>query len=207
MKTMWRETLCGGGLICVGLLIATILTTGTLALADSGPACTIGQERKIRKGLRIAPVPLDFTHKNPALVGLGSYIVNAQGGCNDCHTNPPYAEGWDPFQGQSPVVNGEGYLAGGMRFGPFVSRNLTPCQDGKPAGLTLEQFMQGMRTGADLKDDVLPPGDTPLLQVMPWPVYGLMTNCDLQAIYEYLRAIPPHEGCIPPGVQASDATP
>jgi hypothetical protein len=66
---MWRETLFGGGLMWVGLLIATILTTGTPALADSGPACTIGQERKIRKGLRIAPVPLDFTHKNPALEG------------------------------------------------------------------------------------------------------------------------------------------
>jgi hypothetical protein len=145
--------------------------------------------------------------QNPDLVGLGSYIVNAQGGCNDCHTNPSYTEGGDPFQGQSPVVNGEGYLAGGMRFGPFVSRNRTPCQDGKPAGLTLEEFIQGMRTGVDLKDDVLPPGDTRLLQVMPWPVYGLMTNCDLQAIYEYLRAIPPHAGCIPPGVQASDATP
>jgi hypothetical protein len=204
---MWREILSSGSLIWVGLLVATILTTGTPALADSRSACTIGQERKIRKGLRIAPVPLDLTHKNPDLVGLGSYIVNAQGGCNDCHTNPPYAEGGDPFQGQSPVVNSKGYLAGGMRFGPFVSRNLTPCQDGKPAGLTLEEFMQGMRTGVDLKDDMLPPGETPLLQVMPWPVYGLMTNCDLQAIYEYLRAIPPHAGCIPPGVQASDATP
>jgi hypothetical protein len=204
---MWREIRSGGSLIWVGLLVATILTTGTPALADSRPACTIGQERKIRKGLRIAPVPLDLTDKNPDLVGLGSYIVNAQGGCNDCHTNPPYAEGGDPFLGQPPVVNGKGYLAGGMIFGQFVSRNLTPCQDGKPAGLTLEEFIQGMRTGVDLKDDLLPPGETPLLQVMPWPVYGLMTDCDLQAIYEYLRAIPPHAGCIPPGAQASEATP
>jgi len=64
-----------------------------------------------------------------------------------------------------------------------------------------------MRTGVDLKDDLLPPGDTPLLQVMPWPVYSTMTRCDLRAIYEYLRAIPPHEECVLPGVQGSSLTP
>ena len=39
------------------------------------------------------------------------------------------------------------------------------------------------------------------LRLMPWPVQGQMTYCDLRAIYEYLRAIPPHAGCVPPGVQ------
>jgi hypothetical protein len=29
--------------------------------------------------------------KDFVFVGLGSYLVNAAGGCNDCHTNPPYA--------------------------------------------------------------------------------------------------------------------
>jgi hypothetical protein len=29
-----------------------------------------------------------------------------------------------------------------------------------------------------------------LLQVMPWPVYGQMTDRDLQAIYLYLSALP-----------------
>jgi hypothetical protein len=59
------------------------------------------------------------------------------------------------------VVNADGYLAGGMAFGPFIARNITPCQDGKPAGLTWEEFLQGMRTRIDLKDDLLPPGKTP----------------------------------------------
>ena len=56
-------------------------------------------ERRIERGFDIAPVALDLKGKNPALVGLGSYIVNAQAACNDCHTRPPYAEGGDPFQG------------------------------------------------------------------------------------------------------------
>ena len=60
------------------------------------------------------------------MVGLGSYLVNAVGGCNDCHTNPSYATGGDPFMGQKKVVNAKNYLAGGQAFGPFISRNLTP---------------------------------------------------------------------------------
>ena len=48
---------------------------------------------RIRIGFEIAPVPLNLRGKDRALVGLGSYIVNAQSGCNDCHTNPPFAPG------------------------------------------------------------------------------------------------------------------
>lgn len=35
-----------------------------------------------------------------------------------------------------------------------------------------------------------PPFDGDLLQIMPWPIYHHMTDHDLRAIYEYLRAIP-----------------
>src|SRR5205814_10498434 len=39
-----------------------------------------GEEAKIDRGFQIAPVPLDLLGKNRKLVGLGSYIVNAQSG-------------------------------------------------------------------------------------------------------------------------------
>jgi hypothetical protein len=144
---------------------------------------------RIQRGFEIAPVPLDLHGKNRALVGLGSYIVNAQGGCNDCHTAPPYAEGGDPFQGEPLQINTAGYLAGGQQFGPFTSRNLTPDPDtGLPAGLTFEEFLDVMQNGTDVHLEH--PGISSLLQVMPWPVYGNMTERDLHAIYEYLRAIP-----------------
>jgi hypothetical protein len=42
----------------------------------------------VLNGFKLSPVPLDLRNLDPALVGLGSYIVNAQGGCNDCHTVP-----------------------------------------------------------------------------------------------------------------------
>ena len=151
---------------------------------------------KIARGFNIAPVPLNLKGKNRALVGLGSYIVNAQGSCNECHTNPPYKEGGNPFLGQPEQINTDGYLAGGQAFGPFISRNLTPNAEGLPAGLTFEQFLHVIRTGED--EDKLPPHvpsyDQDLLQVMPWPVFKQMTNRDLRAVYEYLRAIPSKPG-------------
>jgi len=147
------------------------------------------QGSDIQRGKAINPVPLNTKGLNPALVAEGSYIVNAHGGCNDCHTNPSYAPGGDPFAGEPEQINTTGYLAGGTVFGPFTSRNLTPRAPNRlPAGLTLAQFLETMQTGRDIKERHLE--ISPLLQVMPWPVYGKMSERELEAIYEYLRAIP-----------------
>jgi hypothetical protein len=150
-------------------------------------------DARISQGFEIAPVALHFKKKDRDLVGLGSYIVNAQGGCNDCHTNPPFATGGDPFLGQPKVINSTNYLAGGTAFGPFISRNLTPDPtSGLPANLTFEQFELVIRTGVDLKHvpPHVPSETNDLLQVMPWPVYQDMTDHDLLAVYKYLSAIP-----------------
>src|SRR4051812_25457065 len=69
-------------------------------------------EARIARGFAIAPVPLDLQGKDRALVGLGSYIVNAQSACNDCHTQPLYAPGHDPFKGGDGQINAAGYLKG-----------------------------------------------------------------------------------------------
>lgn len=47
----------------------------------------------MKQGLAIAPVHLDLRGKNRALVGVGSYLVNAVSDCNDCHTRPYYELG------------------------------------------------------------------------------------------------------------------
>jgi hypothetical protein len=155
-----------------------------MALPAAGAADDESSQSQIQRGFEINPVPLDLKGKNRALVGLGSYIVNTTG-CNDCHTNPSYAPGGNPFLGQPEQVNVAGFLAGGQHFGPFVSANITPDALGRPAGLTLEQFISTLRTGHNPLD---PPGV--LLQVMPWPAFGKKTDRDLTAIYEYLRSIP-----------------
>jgi len=177
----------------VGLL--TLGLVGVLASQGLGQGPG-NDEAKVRTGLAIAPVPLDLNGKNKALIGLGSYIVNAQADCAGCHSNPLYAPGGDPHLGQPAVISENTYLSGGgTLFGPFVPRNLTPNGAGEPAGLSLDEFLETMRTGRDLKDRAphVPTEDNDLLQVMPWPAFAKMSDKELKAIYEYLRAIP----CLP----------
>ncbi len=181
------------------LVAAVCLAPGALLLgADRGaperhgpryvvrPGLPQAEAERIRRGYEIAPVPLDVAGKDPLLVGLGSYIVNAQAVCADCHSCPTYTPGHNPFpptQGDGEI-NPANYLAGGVPFGPFLSANLTPdpARDGLPAGLTRDEFFDVMRHGHD-------PGGNPLF-VMPWPIFRNMLDRDLDAIYAYLSSIP-----------------
>jgi hypothetical protein len=185
-------------------------------------------ESKIQRGFEIAPGPLNLHGKNRALVGLGSYIVNAVGDCNGCHsagTRNEFTADGNPFQLSPPFsgkkeLNLSTYLGGGRDFGPFgslphlYSRNLTPDKTGRPeGGRTYEEFVEIMRKGTDF-DHVHPrctatgtpanclaaPFDGDLLQVMRWPFFKDMTDHDLRAIYEYLSAIPCNPG---PGIASA----
>jgi hypothetical protein len=167
-----------------GFLVAACLGTGFVAARPQnrkkGPPAAL--DSRIRQGFAIAPVRLNLKGKNRSLVGLGSYIVNAQSECIDCHTCPSFQD--DPFDDGEGSVNAANYLAGGVPFGPEItSANITPDENGLPAGLTLEEFISLIRTGVEEDEDEI-------LQVMPWPIFRNMTDHDLRAIYEYLSAIP-----------------
>ena len=155
--------------------------------AGSGDDDSAESDSRVKRGYEILPpgVHLHLAGKNRALVGIGSYIVNSAG-CIDCHTHPTYQPNGDPFKGQQEAVNSQQYMSGGRMFGPFLtSANLTPDSSGKPAGLTRSQFVETLRTGRNPND--VPPH---ILQVMPWPAYGKMTERDLHAVYEFLRTLP-----------------
>jgi hypothetical protein len=175
---------------------------------------------RVRQGLRLAPVQLNLRGKNRELVGLGSYIVNAQADCNGCHSAGPETEftpSGNPyllppvFSGKKKI-NPDTYLGGGNDFGPFpgpgpfphiVSRNLTPDNTGLPeGGASFEEFRTIIRTGKDF-DNLHPtctgdpdgtclpfPFNGDLLQIMPWPIFQNMSDHELRAIYEYLSAVP-----------------
>ena len=166
-----------------GLALGTVLVGRSVLSGDDDESGS-----RIRQGFAIAPVHLELHGRNRALVGLGSYIVNAQGGCADCHSCPTYASGHNPYLGQPKQFNADTYLAGGVPFGPFTSRNITPDETtGKPE-LSFAQFKEVLRKGTDFEHQH--PQFGPLLQVMPWPIYQSMTDHDIRAIYEYLRSIP-----------------
>ncbi len=174
--------------LIAAMSVSMVLAPG--ARADNGrTASLVGHAsdlERIKRGYEIVPpgVQLNLGDRNRALVGLGSYLVNTTG-CNDCHTHPSYLPGGDPFLGLPEMINFQQYLTGGRQFGPITSANLTPDGTGKPAGLTRDEFIQTLRTGHNPHDA---PGQ--ILQVMPWPVIGKMTDRDLAAIYEYLTALP-----------------
>src|SRR5215469_9234310 len=213
----------------VSTVFLTVAIAGSAALKADDDSNF--QDMRIRIGFEIAPVSLNVHGKDRALVGLGSYLVNAVGGCNDCHTHSPtseYAPGGNPFFGQPKVVDAAAYLGGGRDFGALapntphiVSRNLTPDRTGRPeGGRSFAEFLHIMKTGDDL-DHVHPPCsatittncfpatlpvDGNLLQIMPWPIFQSMTVHDLRAIYEYLSAIPCIEGPPAPSVLHNDCT-
>ena len=201
---------------------AALLIGGLMFQASTSQAqTTTFDPAKVQKGLAISPVPLNMTGKDPNLVGYGSYIVNALGDCNGCHSAGPQTEfstGGNPYFGQHPtVVNPATFLGGNRDFGAFpdpngpfphiISRNLTPDATGLPeGGTTLDEFIQIIRTGVDM-DHVHPtctgkpdgkclpaPFNGDLLQIMPWPIQQNMSDDDLKAIYAYLSAIPCVEG-------------
>jgi hypothetical protein len=200
------------------ILLAAMLNTPPRVKATDDDETS--NDSRIQRGLDIAPVHLTLDGKNRALVGLGSYIVNATVPCNECHGAGPalnqFLQGDNPYFGQTAVIDSTAYLGGGRSFGApvtgsavIISRNLTPDKTGLPiGGHTFGEFVQIMRTGVDL-DHLHPtcatgpdgkpvvttscipaPFDGDLLQTMPWPGLRNLTDHDLRAIYEYLSAIP-----------------
>lgn len=176
-----------------GAVVFGVLSYVTVSKADGMPPAQPGpiDGALVELGIQIAPVPLNMDGKDRAKVGYGSYLVNAIGGCNDCHTNPSYSDDGNPYMGMPTKINAAGYLAGGAAFGPFISRNITPDATGQVAG-GYSNFVQIIRHGTDLEHQH--PEISPLLQVMPWPLYANMTDRELGAIYEYLTTIPCLEG-------------
>ena len=213
--------------LCVTVACAGVAMAGMLISSPCGKAEDRGDDSdsRIEQGFEIAPVHLNLEGKNRALVGLGSYIVNAQADCDGCHSAGPrteFAMGGNPYFGQKEKFNPATYLGGGRDFGELVpppgigsahiiSRNLTPTpKTGLPEGdHTFEEFLTIFRTGKDF-DHLHPtctgapnsgcvpmPFDGELLQIMPWPIQQHMTDRDIRAIYEYLKAIPCIQGNYP----------
>jgi hypothetical protein len=214
-KNLWFTLACTAAL-AAALLIATGLSTAPRVKAESGG------DSRVELGFRAAPIPLNMHGRDHELVGLGSYIVNVVADCNGCHSAGPqteFAPGGNPYFNQPKMVNLETYLGGGRDFGflgppaasasaHIISRNLTPDASGLPeGGNTFDKFRTIMRTGVDMDHRhptcpmgtfnsgcVPAPFDGNLLQVMPWPSLQDLSDHDLRAIYEYLKAVPCIQG-------------
>ena len=71
------------------------------------------RDARVQAGLKYAReqgIHLNLQHRNREVVGLGSYLVNAVGGCNDCHTAPPFT--LDPMTGLGAETDQQRVLSG-----------------------------------------------------------------------------------------------
>lgn len=180
-----------------------------IALATTAAiAATQSQTAPEPDGVAGAPAPTPSAD----VVERGRYIV-ATSGCNDCHTPwvmgergpepdmsrmlsghpasmklpppPPLPEG--PWNSLTAATN----TAFAGPWGVSFTANLTPHEETGLGLWTLANFRDTLRTGKHLGRgrDILPP--------MPWPVYGQLTDADIEAVYTYLRTIPAIDNQVP----------
>jgi len=148
----------------------------------------------------------------PDKVARGKYVVSTSG-CHDCHT--PFKLGPNgPEPDMSRMLSGhpqslvmppapqlpEGPWLVSMAatntafagpWGVSFTANLTPDADTGLGQWTLKNFTDTIRTGRHMGRG------RPVLPPMPIPVYNNFTDDDLEAVYSYLRTIPPISNRVP----------
>ena len=131
----------------------------------------------VRYLIRNAPQPLTAAVTSPSpsdRLAWGTYLTTITG-CDDCHTS----------REKGQVVPGMNF-AGGIVFqdpaGQAASANITPDASGI-AYYNEDLFLKMMRTGFVQARKINP--------VMPYTLYGKMTDDDLKAIFGYLRTLKP----------------
>jgi mono/diheme cytochrome c family protein len=103
-------------------------------------------------------------------IARGKALV-AAGDCAACHT----ANGGEPFAGGLPLQT---------PFGMIMTPNLTPDSTTGIGGWSADDFARAMHDGRG-------PDGGYLYPAFPYPYYTKVTRTDLDAIYAYLRTLPP----------------
>jgi hypothetical protein len=185
-----------------GLVLAGVLAAGALRSADQGQGAGQGQAGSAES----------------TAVARGKYLVTI-GGCNDCHTPLKMGpKGPEPDMSRMLTGHPEGVVlpeppkmapdapwnwAGSATATAFAGPwgisyaiNLTPDQNTGIGIWTEEMFVQAMRTGRHMGQS------RPILPPMPWHGIAQMTDQDLEAMFAFLRSLPPVKNRVPDAVVA-----
>jgi mono/diheme cytochrome c family protein len=106
----------------------------------------------------------------------GRYLT-AAGDCASCHT----ARGGAPFSGGRVI---------GTPFGAIAAPNLTPDRDTGLGAWQADDFYRAMHAGKGHDD-------TSLYPVFPFTSYTRVTRADTDAIFAYLKSLPPTRRATP----------
>lgn len=165
--------------------------------------------RLIAAAVALAPM---VAIADEAQIVRGQYLVTTAG-CNDCHTplvpgpNGPERDMTRMLSGhpeqlvmpplsvrpQAPweTVASTTFTAWSGPWGVSFTANLTPEPETGLGRWTFQNFKDTIRTGRHLGRgrEILPP--------MPIPMYKHFADEDLEAIFAYLRSIPPVKNRVP----------
>jgi cytochrome c553 len=121
-------------------------------------------------------------------LAYGAYLATA-GACTECHT-----------KAEKGKIVGD-YMAGGFEFafpnGAVIrTSNITPDTETGIGNWTKEMFVQQFKqyTDSAYVPQNLQPDD--FQTVMPWMMYAGMETDDLEALYDYLRTVPPSRNLV-----------
>ncbi|MEI9982658.1 MAG: c-type cytochrome [Aliidongia sp.] len=112
----------------------------------------------------------DAAPANAATIAQGKYLADA-GDCIACHTQP----GGTLFAGGRPMAT---------PFGTLYTPNISPDTETGIGKWTADQFYTMMHTGRY-------PDGSLLYPAMPFGAYTKVTRQDSDAIFAYLRSVPP----------------
>jgi len=147
------------------------------------------------------------------MIERGKYLVTA-GGCHDCHSPKVFGpEG--PKIDETKILSGHPAEMKLAEFDPAIlepgkyllftqdvtaaigpwgasfAANLTPDNETGIGTWQSEMFINALRTGKHLG------AGRPILPPMPWQMIGKLTDEDLQAMFAYLKSIPPIKNKVP----------
>jgi mono/diheme cytochrome c family protein len=141
----------------------------------------------VRRAINTFPEPLEGPVTAPARtrsVEYGGYLVKLAG-CSDCHTQR------GTFGPKEDLA-----FAGGLEFDlsgvmHVRSANITPDPETGIGSMTREQFISRFKSFEDAEAVTANPLPPARQTIMPWLLYGGMTEEDLGAMYDYLRTVKP----------------
>lgn len=196
---MHRSTLVAGAVGIAALLGLFPLscssdTSPAEPEADGGAVDTGTSPADTRVGDTGSP-PTDSPTDGPAgdsaaALARGEYLVKHLLFCGDCHTTPG--------SGGAPSSDPTDFLAGGRDFqvpgeagvGHVYSRNLTSDVATGIGKWTLEQVKTAISKGLD-------DGGKPLFPIMPYSMYGNLTDADLTAVATFVKSLPAKSNTVP----------
>ena len=147
------------------------------------------------------------------MIERGKYLITA-GGCHDCHS-PKVFGPQGPKIDESKILSGHPAEMQLAEFDPAIlepgkyilftqdvtaaigpwgasfAANLTPDNETGIGTWQPEMFINALRTGKHLG------AGRPILPPMPWEIVGKLTDEDLQAMFAYLKSIPPVKNRVP----------